>query len=194
MTQNRMTYQALIDQLQSADTDVLRRVLEHAMQRLIEVEAATQIGAGPHERSASRTTYRNGYRGRILDTGSGRLELQIPKLRTGSFFPSLLEPRRRIDRALLAVVQEAYVLGISTRKVDGLMAALGGCSISRSEVSRICALLDEELAEFRERPLEEPYPYVWFDATVRHEAHCNRVGGRDPPWACRSMPMKLGAA
>ena len=165
MAQNRMTHQALLDQLQGADTDVLRRVLEHAMQRLIEAEAATQIGAGPHERAATRTTYRNGYRERILDTGSGRLELQIPKLRSGSFFPTLLEPRRRIDRALLAVVQEAYVLGISTRKVDDLMAALGGCSISRSEVSRICALLDEELAEFRERPLDEPYPYVWFDAT-----------------------------
>ena len=166
MAQNRMMPRALLEQLQGADTDVLRRVLEHAMQRLIEAEAATQIGAGPHERASTRT-YRNGYRERILDTGSGRLELQIPKLRSGSFFPSLLEPRRRIDRALLAVVQEAYVLGISTRKVDDLMAALGGCSISRSEVSRICALLDEELAEFRERPLNEPYPYVWFDATVK---------------------------
>jgi len=165
MAQNRMMPPALLEQLQGADTDVLRRVLGHAMQRLIEAEAATQIGAGPHERAATRTTYRNGYRERILDTGSGRLELQIPKLRTGSFFPTLLEPRRRIDRALLAVVQEAYVLGISIRKVDDLMAALGGCSISRSEVSRICALLDEELAEFRERPLDEPYPYVWFDAT-----------------------------
>jgi putative transposase len=165
MTQNSMTQGTLLDQLQGADTDTLRRVLEHAMQRLIEAEAATQIGAGPHERAATRTTYRNGYRDRILDTGSGRLELQIPKLRAGSFFPTLLEPRRRIDRALLAVVQEAYVRGISTRKVDDLMAALGGCSISRSEVSRICALLDEELAEFRERPLDEPYPYVWLDAT-----------------------------
>ena len=105
MTQNRMTHQALIDQLQGADTDVLRRVLEHAMQRLIEAEAATQIGAGAHERASTRTTYRNGYRERILDTGSGRLELQIPKLRSGSFFPTLLEPRRRIDRVLLAVVQ-----------------------------------------------------------------------------------------
>ena len=111
MAQNRMMHQALLEQLQGADTDVLRRVLEHAMQRLIEAEAATQIGAGPHERASTRTTYRNGYRERILDTGSGRLELQIPKLRSGSFFPTLLEPRRRIDRALLAVVQEAYVLG-----------------------------------------------------------------------------------
>ena len=105
MAQNRMMPPALLDQLQGADTEVLRRVLEHAMQRLIEAEAATQIGAGPYERASTRTTYRNGYRERILDTGSGRLELQIPKLRTGSFFPTLLEPRRRIDRALLAVVQ-----------------------------------------------------------------------------------------
>src|SRR6202049_1125737 len=134
MAQNRMMPPARLEQLQGADTDVLRRVLEHTMQRL--------IGAAPHERASTRTTYRNGYRERILDTGSGRLELQIPKLRTGSFFPTLLEPRLRIDRALLAVVQDAYVLGISTRKVDDLMAALGGCSISRSEVSRICAPLD----------------------------------------------------
>jgi transposase-like protein len=169
-----MTHQALLDHLDGADTDLLRRILEHAMQRLIEAEAAEHIGAEPHERTAGRTTYRNGYRARTLDTGGGRLELQIPKLRSGSFFPSLLEPRRRIDRALLAVVQEAYVLGISTRKVDDLMAALGGCSVSRSEVSRICALLDEELAEFRDRPLDEAYPYVWFDATYEKV----REGGR----------------
>jgi putative transposase len=117
MAQNRMTQQALLDHLDGADTDLLRRVLEHAMQRLIDAEAAAHIGAGPHERASTRTTYRNGNRERILDTGSGRLELQIPKLRTGSFFPSLLEPRRRIDRALLAVIQEAYVRGISTRKL-----------------------------------------------------------------------------
>jgi putative transposase len=174
MAQNRMTQQALLDHLDGADTDLLRRVLEHAIQRLIDAEAAAHIGAGPHERASTRTTYRNGHRERILDTGSGRLELQIPKLRSGSFFPSLLEPRRRIDRALLAVIQEAYVRGISTRKVDDLMAALGGCSISRSEVSRICAQLDEELAEFRDRPLDEPYPYVWFDATYEKV----RDGGR----------------
>ena len=196
MAQNRMMPPALLEQLQGADTDVLRRVLEHAMQRLIEVEAATQIGAGPHERSATRTTYRNGYRERILDTGSGRLELQIPKLRSGSFFPTLLEPRRRIDRALLAVVQEAYVLGISTRKVDDLMAALGGCSISRSEVSRICALLDEELAEFRERPLDEPYPYVWFDASMRRCVRVRASSARPPwwPWACVTLARRACSA
>jgi transposase-like protein len=169
-----MTHQALLDHLDGADTDLLRRVLEHALQRLIEAEASEQIGAERHERNSARTTYRNGARPRSLDTGAGRLELQIPKLRSGSFFPSLLEPRRRLDRALLAVVQEAYVLGISTRKVDDLMAALGGCSVSRSEVSRICVQLDAELTEFRDRPLDESYPYVWFDATYEKV----REGGR----------------
>jgi putative transposase len=111
------------------------------------------VGADRYEHSAERTTYRNGHRPKTYDTRVGRLELQIPKLRSGSYFPSLLEPRRRIERALLAVVQEAYVHGVSTRKVDDLVAALGGCSISESEVSRICAELDEELAAFRERPL-----------------------------------------
>ena len=130
MAHPRMTHRDLLDQLAVADTDMLRQVLEHAMQRLIEAEAAEYIGAEPHERSGARTTHRNGHRAKLLDTGMGRLELQIPKLRRGSFFPTLLEPRRRIDRALLAVIQEAYVLGVSTRKVDDLVAALGGCSVS----------------------------------------------------------------
>ena len=116
MAQPRTTHQALFDHIEGADTGVLRRVLEHAMQRLIDAEAAAHIGAGAHERASTRTTYRNWHHERVLGTGSGRLELQ-----SGSFFSSLLEPRRRIDRALLAVVQEAYVRGISTRKVDGLM-------------------------------------------------------------------------
>ena len=175
MAHPRMTHRELLDQLALADTDMLRQVLEHAMQRLIEAEAAEYIGAEPHERTAVRTTHRNGHRARLLDTGMGRLELQIPKLRSGSFFPTLLEPRRRIDRALLAVIQEAYVLGVSTRKVDDLMTALGGCSVSKSQVSRICAELDEELAAFRERPLDDGvYPYVWFDATYQKV----REGGR----------------
>ena len=114
MAQHRMTQQALLDHLDGADTDVLRRVLEHAMQRLIDAEAATHIGAGPHERASTRTTYPQRPPGGVPRHRSGRLELQIPKLRSGSFFPSLLEPRRRIDRALLAVIQEAYVRGIST--------------------------------------------------------------------------------
>ena len=177
MAQPRMTHRELMDQLAGADADLLRRVLEHALQQLIEAEVTEHVGAEHGERAAGRRlTQRNGYRPKPLDTGAGRLELQIPKLRTGSFFPSLLEPRRRIDRALLAVIQEAYVLGVSTRKVDDLMAALGGCSVSRSEVSRICALLDEELAAFRDRPLDDDgaYPYVWFDATYQKV----RDGGR----------------
>jgi transposase-like protein len=153
----------------------LREILEHTLQALIEVEAAGVVGAQPHERSEGRVGYRNGHRPRILDTRLGRLELGIPKLRQGSFLPSLLEPRRRIERALWAVIQEAWVHGVSTRKVDALVAAMGGCHVSKSEVSRICQELDQELALFRDRPLDDAaYPYVWFDATYEKV----RQGGR----------------
>jgi putative transposase len=176
MAHPRMTHQDLLDQLACADVDQLRLVLEHGLQRLIELEATAAIGAEPYERTASRTTHRNGHRPKLLDTGVGRLELQIPKLRVGSFFPTLLEPRRRIDRALLAVIQEAYVQGVSTRKVDALMEALGGCQVSRSEVSRVCAQLDEELTAFRDRPLDDAaYPYVWFDATHHKVRQAGRI-------------------
>lgn len=158
----------------SADVDMLREIAQHTLQRLIDLEASVVIGADRHERSAERTTYRNGYRSKTLDTRVGRLEVGIPRLRSGSFFPRLLEPRRRIERALLAVIQEAYVHGVSTRKVDDIVAAMGGCSVSKSEVSRICTELDTELALFRERPLDEEYPYVWFDATYEKV----REGGR----------------
>src|ERR671928_1038673 len=166
----------LLDQLASADVDALRTILQHTVQRLIEAEATAYIGAAPGEHTPERRTYRNGHRTRPLDTRMGRLELQIPKLRTGSFFPSLLEPRRRIERALLAVIQEAYVHGLSTRKVDDLVAALGGCHVSKSEVSRICSELDEELAAFRERRLDDAaYAYVWFDATYEKARENGRV-------------------
>ena len=131
-------------------TDPIRTSLEWILQQLIEAEATALIGAAPHERTESRTTQRNGHRPRLLSTKAGDLELKIPKLREGSFFPSLLERRRRIDRALFAVVMEAYVHGISTRKVDDLVQALGvGTGISKSEVSRICAQLDKDLDAFR---------------------------------------------
>jgi putative transposase len=170
-----LTAESLLDHLAGADVDVLRTVCQHALQRLVELEATAVVGADRYEHSAERTTYRNGHRPKTYDTRVGRLELQIPKLRSGSYFPSLLEPRRRIERALLAVVQEAYVHGVSTRKVDDLVAALGGCSISKSEVSRICAELDEELTAFRERPLDDgAYAYIWFDATYQKV----REGGR----------------
>lgn len=148
-------------------TDTIRTSLEWILQQLIEAEATAVIGARPHERSESRTNQRNGHRPRLLSTPAGDVELAIPKLRSGSFFPSLLERRRRIDRALFAVVMEAYVHGVSTRKVDDLVAALGvGSGISKSEVSRICGELDRDLEEFRGRPLGHiEFPYVFADAT-----------------------------
>jgi transposase-like protein len=157
-------------------TDTIRTSLEWILQQLIEAEATAFIGAAPHERTESRTTQRNGHRPRLLSTRAGDLELKIPKLREGSFFPSLLERRRRIDRALFAVVMEAYVHGISTRKVDDLVQALGVESgISKSEVSRICAQLDKDLDAFRNRPLDHvEFPYVFADATYIK----GRVNGR----------------
>ena len=145
----------LLDALRAGgDLDVVREALALVLQALIEAEAAQQIGAGRYERSAARTTHRNGTRPRLLSTKAGDVELRIPKLREGSFFPALLFPRRRIDRALLAVVMEAYVHGTSTRKVDDLVRALGvEAGISKSEVSRICGELDAEVATFRSRSL-----------------------------------------
>lgn len=143
-------------------TDPIRTSLEWILQQLIEAEATAFIGAGPHERTDSRTAQRNGHRPRLLSTPAGDVELEIPKLRQGSFFPSLLERRRRIDRALYAVVMEAYVHGVSTRKVDDLVKALGVASgISKSEVSRICSELDRDLQAFRDGPLGHvEFPYV----------------------------------
>ena len=155
--------------------DVVRRALEAVFQALIEAEAAAWIGAAPHERTPERVTWRNGYRDRALTTAAGDLELRIPKLRSGSFFPSLLERRRRIDQALFAVVMEAYVTGTSTRKVDDLVVAMGAdTGISKSEVSRICADLDADVAAFRDRSLAGAwFPYVFVDAVYGKA----RVGG-----------------
>jgi len=149
------------------DIDVIRRGMQLILQALIDLEATKHIGAGRYERSAERTTHRNGTRARLLTTKAGDVELDIPKLRQGSFFPSLLEPRRRIDRALWAVVMESYVHGVSTRKVDDLVKALGVASgISKSEVSRICGALDRDLKAFRDRPLDHAqFIYVFLDAT-----------------------------
>jgi putative transposase len=176
MAYPRMTVEELLSQLDRADVDVLATIAQHALQQLIEAEATAYVGAAPNERTESRRVYRNGYRPRVLDTRVGRLELGVPKLRSGTFYPSLLEPRRRIERALMAVVQEAYVHGVRTRKVDDLVAALGGCSISKSEVSRICQELDVELDAFRERRLDEvAYPYLWVDATYQKVRENGRI-------------------
>ena len=156
-------------------TDLVRQLAEFMVQELIEVEASTVIGAAHYERTPDRTVERNGHRSKVLSTKAGDLDLQIPKLRKGSFFPSIIEPRRRIDQALYAVVMEAYVSGVSTRSVDDLVAALGiDTGISKSEVSRICAGLDERVAAFRGRTLgHTEFPYVYLDATygkVRDDA------------------------
>ena len=152
-----------------AGVDLIRESVRVALQELIELEATERIGAAPYERSEDRTTERNGHRTRPLTTKAGDVELRIPKLRKGSFFPIILEPRRRIDQALYAVVMEAYVHGISTRSVDDLVEAMGGTGISKSEVSRICANLDETVGAFRTRPLDlVEFPYIYLDATYLH--------------------------
>ena len=167
----------LLGELKLTDvTDRIRSATEKLYQELIDAEASAVIGAAPFERTGDRTTHRNGSRLRTLTTTAGDLGLKIPKLRQGSFFPALLERRRRVDQALFAVVMEAYVHGVSTRKVDDLVKALGADSgISKSEVSRICRGLDEEVAEFRDRTLAgQEFPYVFLDAT-----YCKaRVGHR----------------
>jgi transposase-like protein len=161
----------LLDAFRSGDgVDLVRDAVRLVMQELIEVEATEQIGADRYERTDTRVTDRNGSRPRLVATQAGDIELRIPKLRKGSFFPSILEPRRRIDQALYAVVMEAYVNGVSTRSVDDLVAALGVDSgISKSQVSRICAGLDEVVGAFRTRRLDHiEFPYVYLDATYLH--------------------------
>jgi putative transposase len=161
----------LLDAFRAGDgVDLIRESVRLVLQELIEVEAAAEIGAAPYERTDTRTNERNGSRPRLLATQAGDIELAIPKLRKGSFFPSILEPRRRIDQALYAVVMEAYVAGVSTRAVDDLVAALGIASgIKKSEVSRICAGLDEIVGAFRTRQLDHvEFPYIYLDATYLH--------------------------
>jgi len=158
----------LLDAIRAGGSeDVIREAMALVLQELIELEAKQAIGADRYQRTDERITHRNGSRNRLLSTKAGDVELRIPKLRSGSFFPALLEPRRRVDRALWAVVMEAYVHGVSTRKVDDLVKALGiDAGISKSEVSRICAELDGVVAAFRDRPLTHvKFPYVFLDAT-----------------------------
>ena len=170
----RMTAEEVVGYLlEDEGLDFLHESLRWMVEQLMEVEVSELIGAEHGERTPDRATHRNGYRPRRWDTRAGELELRIPKLRQGSYFPSFLEPRRRSEQALLAVVQQAYVCGVSTRRVDQLVESLG-LRISRSEVSRICRGLDEQVSAFLERPLEGDYPYLWLDAKVEKV----RDGGR----------------
>ena len=174
MADPMLTPGGLLDKLLADErSDLLREAVLAVTRQLMEVEVEAKAGAAHGERSLERLAQRNGYRSRRWDTRVGSLELAIPKLRSGSYFPSFLEPRRRSEEALFAVVAEAYVQGVSTRKVEELAAALGIASLSKSEVSRICASLDERVTAFRCRPLLGRYPYLWLDARyekVRDEA------------------------
>ena len=170
MTLLELLRKAELDQ----DTDFLREGVRVLTQALMEADISQQVGAERYERTGARTGQRNGYRERQWDTRAGSIELQVPRMRVGNYLPSFLEPRKRAERALVAVVQEAYVLGISTRRVDDLVQSLGMTGISKSQVSRICGELDEEVERFRNRRLEGEYPYVWLDATYMKV----REGGR----------------
>jgi putative transposase len=171
---DRMTILEVVREvLRDEHADVIRESVRAVAQELMEVEVSELIGAARGERTEDRATHRNGYRPRRWDTRAGEIELQIPKIRQGSYFPSFLQPRKRSEQALVAVVQQAYVCGVSTRRVDQLVESLG-LRVSRSEVSRIAALLDEQVQAFRERPLEGRYPYLFVDAKVEKV----RDGGR----------------
>jgi putative transposase len=171
----RMTAEQVVGYLLEGEgLDFLRESLAWVVQQLMEVEVSELVGASRGERAPEeRLTHRNGYRPRVWSTRAGELELAIPKIRRGSYVPSFLEPRKRSEQALVSVVQEAYVAGVSTRKVDQVVESLG-LRISKSEVSRICAGLDEQVEAFRNRPLEGRYPYLWLDAKVEKV----RDGGR----------------
>jgi putative transposase len=160
--------------LEDGDVDFLKEGLRVLTQAVMETEVSSLIGAERYERSEKRSNSRNGHRDREWDTRVGTIELQIPKLRKGSYFPSILEPRRKAEKALLSVVQEAYVHGVSTRKVDELVESMGIHGLSKSEVSRICKELDDVVQDFKNRPLEGAYPYLWLDATFPKV----REGGR----------------
>ena len=163
MTDDMITFRELMEK--GSDATLLREMIGFAAQRLMELETETLCGAGHGERSENRTNLRNGYRDRDWQTRAGTVELRIPKLRRGSYFPGFLEPRRMAEKALTAVIQESYVQGISTRSVDELVKAMGLEGISKSQVSRLCAEIDERVQTFLHRPIEGEWPYLWLDAT-----------------------------
>ena len=173
MTDDRIALRELLEK--STDADLLREMIGFAAERLMELEVQGLTGAGYGERAPDRLAQRNGYRDRVWETRAGTVELRIPKLRKGSYFPGFLEPRRVAEKALTAVIQEAYVQGISTRSVDELVKALGMAGISKSQVSRLCAEIDERVRTFLERPIEGDWPYLWIDATYVKVREAGRI-------------------
>jgi hypothetical protein len=172
MTEDRLPLAELLQK--AGDGDFLRSVAEAVLQLLMESDVEGLIGAARHERSAERMNWRNGYRERALDTRLGTLQLRVPKLRQGSYFPPFLEPRKVSEKALVAVIQEAWIGGVSTRRVDELVQAMGLGGISKSTVSKLCKDIDERVGAFLDRPLEGEWPYLWLDATYLRV----RQGGR----------------
>lgn len=158
-----------------ADADFIRQTLQHALQRLMEMDVESLCQAAYGERSDERINSRNGYRDRGYETRAGKVDLKIPKLRTGSYFPGFLEPRRTAEKALTAVIQEAYIQGISTRSVDDLVKAMGMTGVSKSQVSRLCEEIDERVQTFLNRPIEGDWPYLWIDATYVKSRQAGRV-------------------
>jgi putative transposase len=177
MTEDRLPLAELLQK--AGDGDFLRTVAEAVLQILMESDVDGLIGAARHERSADRLNYRNGYRDRTLDTRLGTMALRVPKLRQGSYFPPFLEPRKMSEKALVAVIQEAWIGGVSTRRVDDLVQAMGLSGISKSQVSKLCKDIDERVTAFLDRPLEGEWPYLWLDATYLKV----REGGRIVPVA-----------
>ena len=173
MTEDTIALRGLMEK--SGDSDFLREMIGFAAQRLMELEVGGLTGAAHGEKSPERLAQRNGYRERDWETRAGTVELRIPKLRTGSYFPGFLEPRRLAEKALTAVIQEAYIQGISTRSVDDLVKAMGMSGISKSQVSRLCEEIDERVQAFLTRPIEGDWPYVWVDATYVKVRQAGRI-------------------
>jgi transposase-like protein len=173
MTDDMMILRNLLEK--SSDADLLREMIGFTAQRLMALEVQGLTGAGHGERSPERINQRNGYRDRIWETRAGTVELKIPKLRKGAYFPGFLEPRRMAEKALTAVIQEAYIQGVSTRSVDDLVQAMGMSGISKSQVSRLCGEIDDKIHSFLDRPLEGDWPYLWLDATYVKVRQAGRI-------------------
>jgi transposase-like protein len=173
MTIDRMTLKGLLEK--GSDDDLLREMMAYVANRMMDMEVEGLTGAAHGERSLTRINHRNGYRERSWETRAGTVELEIPKLRKGSYFPAFLEPRRASEKALTAVIQEAYVHGVSTRSVDDLVKAMGMTGISKSQVSRLCEEIDERVNAFLSRPIEGFWPYLWIDATYVKVRHAGRI-------------------